>query len=201
MKLRTLWKKSWTDFFAESERELQGKRILEIGAGTTRRPSVTTLDNNPALATDIVHDLNELPWPIADSSFDAVYAFSVLEHVDAPLDVLCEIHRILSPGGRAIVLVPHFSSQSSYDDPTHRWHLSSRSFDYLVESTDLERTYGFYRKARYRFRRKHIGLEGFWDWMPFCSHAVNAFTSIWERYLCFVVRGAGVYVEIEKVDQ
>jgi SAM-dependent methyltransferase len=194
------WWRTWVDEFSAVEKTLSGKRILEIGAGRSRRNGVKTMDVNPVVSPDFLHDLNKIPWPISDKSFDAVYAFSVLEHVDAPLDVLCEIHRILAPGGVVCILVPHFSSHASYDDPTHRVHLSSRSFDYLIEGTELEKQYGFYRSARFQLRSRLVSLEGFWNWLPFLARLVNRWNVGWERYLSFVIRGSGIYIELTKND-
>jgi len=41
-----------------------------------------------------------------DEVFNAVNCSAVLEHVQNPLDLLCEIRRVLKPGGQAVVLVP-----------------------------------------------------------------------------------------------
>ncbi|MDR1846856.1 MAG: class I SAM-dependent methyltransferase [Bacteroidales bacterium] len=58
----------------------------------------------------------ESPWadlhfnieniPIANESYDIVMANHILEHVDNLSLALKEIHRILRPGGRAVLLVP-----------------------------------------------------------------------------------------------
>jgi ubiquinone/menaquinone biosynthesis C-methylase UbiE len=45
----------------------------------------------------VVDNLNQLQLP--DSSFDAVFAHTVLEHVAEPGRVLQEMHRVLKPGG------------------------------------------------------------------------------------------------------
>lgn len=45
--------------------------------------------------------------PFDDHSFDAVYSFGVIHHTDNPAQVVSEIHRILRPGGRAILSVYH----------------------------------------------------------------------------------------------
>jgi SAM-dependent methyltransferase len=51
----------------------------------------------------IHHDGESLPF--ADRSFDLVYSNGVLHHTPNTLAVVHEIHRVLRPGGRAIVMV------------------------------------------------------------------------------------------------
>ncbi|HZH91693.1 MAG TPA: class I SAM-dependent methyltransferase [Pyrinomonadaceae bacterium] len=46
--------------------------------------------------------------PYADASFDLVTALDVVEHLDDDLGGLCEMRRVLSPGGRALLFVPAF---------------------------------------------------------------------------------------------
>ncbi len=50
-------------------------------------------------------DIRELPFPAG--SFDVVYTMGTIEHIDEYPQSLREIHRVLRPGGRAIVGVPH----------------------------------------------------------------------------------------------
>lgn len=54
--------------------------------------------------------------PFADTSFDAVFAHAVLQHVKEPLRALAEMHRVLKPGGvlgvrdddrGSVVIAPH----------------------------------------------------------------------------------------------
>jgi SAM-dependent methyltransferase len=54
--------------------------------------------------------------PFEDNFFDAVSLLSVLEHVPDERALLGEIHRILKPGGTAIVLVPH-KGMFAFADP------------------------------------------------------------------------------------
>lgn len=66
----------------------------------------TSCDLDPK-GVDFKADLTCLPFPTA--SFDVVYASHVLEHIQDDRLALREIHRVLRPGGLAIVPVPIFT--------------------------------------------------------------------------------------------
>jgi SAM-dependent methyltransferase len=52
-----------------------------------------------------VADVRSLPF--REGSFDAVYSMGTIEHFRDPETALGEIHRVLRPGGRAVVGVPN----------------------------------------------------------------------------------------------
>jgi predicted SAM-dependent methyltransferase len=60
-------------------------RILNIGCGTNKVAGAIGLDVNPRPAADVIHDLDDLPYPFADNSFDEVIGRHVIEHVANPL--------------------------------------------------------------------------------------------------------------------
>ena len=74
-------------------------RILDIGCGNNKFPGSLGMDVNPRTAADVIHDLDELPYPFAADSFDEVIGRHVIEHVKEPLAVMCELHRITRAGG------------------------------------------------------------------------------------------------------
>ncbi|WP_175493150.1 methyltransferase domain-containing protein [Achromobacter sp. NFACC18-2] len=61
--------------------------------------------------------LPECLHDIPDNSVDVVVCFETLEHVERPVDLLKEFHRILSPGGRIISSVPNDWSDETGEDP------------------------------------------------------------------------------------
>lgn len=62
-----------------------------------------TADLDPALG-ELVLDVTALDLP--DASFDALLCSHVLEHVPDDAAAMRELHRILTPGGWALVMVP-----------------------------------------------------------------------------------------------
>jgi SAM-dependent methyltransferase len=116
--------------------KLEGKRILEIGAGigltvaVLRRrygaeaygiePEADDYRGTLAIARDLVEACG-LPRgavidgageqiPFESSCFDVVLSSNVLEHVADPPAVIAEIARVLKPGGYMQVIVPNYGS-------------------------------------------------------------------------------------------
>jgi 2-polyprenyl-3-methyl-5-hydroxy-6-metoxy-1,4-benzoquinol methylase len=85
--------------------------------------------------------LHEANYPAG--RFDAISMYHVLEHTDAPVEVLRECRRILKPSGELVVAVPNFDSlvfsivKSTWVGlqlPTHLQHFSPASLRTVVES-------------------------------------------------------------------
>ncbi len=82
------------------ENELEGVRRMFAAMEAAGEPPLG------ATATTVRGDLLSLPFP--DSSFDAVIAAEVLEHIPADELAMAEIARVLAPGGRLAVTVPRW---------------------------------------------------------------------------------------------
>lgn len=81
---------------------------IDIGCGTPEQkyPGCIGLDINPLNEPDIVHDCNE-PLPFADESVEFINSDNSLEHVLRPFELLCEMYRVLAPGGWVRLVVPN----------------------------------------------------------------------------------------------
>jgi SAM-dependent methyltransferase len=73
---------------------------------------------------------------LADGSFDVVLCTQVLEHCDDPFRGIREIHRILAPGGHAILSVPHV--WFFHPHPRDHWRFTQQGLARLCESAGLE---------------------------------------------------------------
>jgi SAM-dependent methyltransferase len=99
------------------------KRV-NLGAGEAREPGYISIDRQPLAEPDVLHDLNQFPYPFGDSSIDEVRAFHVIEHLDRPFDVMRELHRILKPGGPLHIKVPHFSRGFTHAEHAHGFDIT-----------------------------------------------------------------------------
>jgi SAM-dependent methyltransferase len=106
---------------------------LNLGSGGQPREGFVNVDLNPhAPGVDFVHDLDDHPWPFASESASEVVMEQCLEHLRDRNRAMKEIYRVLRPGGVARIIVPHFTWQLAYADPTHRHFFAYPTFFYYA---------------------------------------------------------------------
>lgn len=179
-------------------------RVLDIGCGVNKTPGAIGMDVNPRTAADIIHDLDDLPYPFADDEFDEVIGRHVIEHVQNPLAVMNELHRITRAGGIVKLLAPHWTNPDFATDLTHRNHLNSYSFRNL---TSERAVFDFYTDARFRQRVARVTTLNLWKYLGFeflinIDHrypGLRFFRKFWEQYLNAIARGKEIYFELEVV--
>jgi SAM-dependent methyltransferase len=171
-------------------------RVLDVGCGINKHPGSIGIDNNPASRADVLCDLDRTPYPFRAATFDQIRVIHVIEHVSNVISAMEEFHRLAKPGGRVLVVTPHYTDFSSFCDPTHRWHLNSFSFRYFGEDNA---GFGYYSPVRFREISVHVKLLALWRWLGFqlLVNSFPRFRRFWEHYLCFVVRGKVIEFEFE----
>ncbi len=175
-------------------------RTLDVGCGINKYPSAIGIDRNPATKADVLCDLDRIPYPFADNSFDQLRAIHVIEHVSDVIRSMEEFHRLVRHGGRVHIETPHYTDFSSFCDPTHRWHLNTFSFRYFGEN---HAGFGYYSRCKFREISLRVKLLAFWRWLGF-EFLVNRFPRyrrFWEHYLCYVVRGKAMEFEFEVIKE
>jgi SAM-dependent methyltransferase len=136
----------------EVAEHLRARTRLHLGSGLRYDPEAVNVDVVAAGKPDLLHDLNRRPWPLPDDRFESVVMWDVLEHLDDTLGVLEEVHRVCRPGAWVHIIVPHFSSNGAFTDPTHRRYFSALTFDYFTEGHPQS----FYTARRFRVERRRI---------------------------------------------
>jgi SAM-dependent methyltransferase len=180
-------------------------RKLNVGCGTDIRPGWVNLDSSREIpGVDVVHDLDGLPFPFPDGSFDYILAQDVLEHLADPVASLKELHRILDRGGRLAIRVPHFTSRNNYTDPTHRNRFAIEWFDFFVNDSQRRRERPYYFDFAFARRvQERITFE----WTPSTAlHPIlgwfvnlsRGFRVAYERTILSAVPAENIVVELEK---
>ena len=155
--------------FAEA---LPGRaRVLDAGAGEGQYASHFTRQRYVGVdlgvgdtawnyaGLDAVADLLALPF--ADDTFDAALNVVTLEHVKEPARVIEELQRVLRPGGRLLIVVPHEWEQ--HQTPHDYFRYTRYGMRYLLEragfgSIVIEPVGGYFRLIS---RRLLNGLQFF----------------------------------------
>lgn len=106
--------------------------MLDLGCGTNKVPKSLGVDIVHLKGVDIVWNLNAFPYPFESSSMKEIFLNDVLEHLDDPIKVLRECHRILEPNGRLNIRVVHWSHRYSYSDPQHQHFFSELVWEFFT---------------------------------------------------------------------
>lgn len=153
--------------------------ILHIGPGANKLMGAYGVDILQMPSVDLVHDLDRFPWPLESESYDLVFAQSVFEHLRDQVAAVKEIHRVLKPGGRFLVMVPYFRHLDAFNDPTHEHFYTSRSFDYFLAGD---------KNSLYEYTDCKFLKVGFWYGWPNRSSS-----SLLELFKGFLVRSPKLY--------
>lgn len=112
------------------------RKTYVLGSGQPRRTGrgIVNVDLKPWAGVDIVHDLEETPWPIPDGAAMHCNATHVAEHIRNFSGFMDECHRILSPGGSLFMEVPNArNADMAFADPTHVRFFTKHTFiNYLT---------------------------------------------------------------------
>jgi SAM-dependent methyltransferase len=153
--------------------------VLDVGCGSAKTAGAVGIDISQDTDADIVHDLDEFPYPLDGERFDHVVMQDVIEHLHEPFRVMEELHRVLRPGGRLQLRTPHFSSALAYGDPTHKHYFSALAIRSLAEPR-------FAHYATARFEILYVTID---FWLPFrllgIADLANRFPDEYEKYFAF----------------
>lgn len=120
---------------------------LNVGCGRNILQGWKNLDHVALEGVDIVADIDQCknsPIPLDDESVDEFLLSHVIEHLNNPLDLMQELHRIATPNAVALIRTPYGSSDDAFEDPTHFRQYFHGSFGYFSQP--------FYWRADYGYR-------------------------------------------------
>ena len=162
--------------------------ILDVGCGNNKTPGAWGIDLDPRSQADVICDLNHYPWPLAEGQFEEILCNHILEHLADVMHLMEEVHRVACPGALVKVMTPHYTSPSSYADPTHRYHFAAGVPDYLATRGEprFEKV-----SIRLRFSRLYrcLGIEVL----------ANHFLNLYEPFFAFLFPARDLYFTLRVI--
>lgn len=183
--------------------------VLDVGCGRHKISNAMGIDRCKFPEVDVVHDLDQYPWPFEDNAFDRVICRHSLAHLYSVEAAMEELYRLTKPAGIVEILTPHFSSDNAFTDITSRCFFGYRSMDYFCVNRPMKYKYGSCRFVlkevrisfldAYTFDGQHrrfnpfaiLGLE----WL------INRFPRSYEHFVSSILRANEVYYRLEVLKQ
>lgn len=131
---------------------------LDIGCGLNKKPGHLGIDKLALPSVDFQHDLNIFPYPFKSDFIEEVWMDQTLEHLNDPLKVMEELHRICQNGAPLTVGVPYFRSFYAVIDPTHRNFFSTYWFAYFDPAHPFNQRYR-YSAAKFKVKKIEFDRE------------------------------------------
>jgi hypothetical protein len=96
---------------------------LDLGCGPNPKEGFVGIDRIKFPGVKKVVNLGVKPLPYKAGSVDEVHASHFLEHLTATQRcfLMNDLYRVMKPGAKATIIVPHWASSRAYGDPTHQW--------------------------------------------------------------------------------
>jgi SAM-dependent methyltransferase len=144
----------------------------------------------------VIHDLDQVPYPLPSDSFDLILMQDVIEHLENIPAVMAEVHRVARHGALVRIRTPHFSSWYAYNDPTHRHALGV----FALDGFDAAKPNALYTTARFERVRRRILFPRLWR-MTGAAALANRFPARWEQLFAFVIRAENLEFELRAVKE
>lgn len=125
---------------------------LDIGCGGNKQEGWTGIDIRDMEGVDIVHDLEEYPWPLLDDIATQAIASHVVEHIKPwfSINFMDEVWRILLVNCVFAVSTPYPGSRGFWQDPTHCNGWNEATWQYFDPTYLL---YGIYEPKPWKIRK------------------------------------------------
>ncbi|MDA8261067.1 MAG: methyltransferase domain-containing protein [Betaproteobacteria bacterium] len=163
---------------------------LNLGCGNKGVAGYIGVDRFPGTAANVLCDLGR-SLPFRDNSVDAFLLDNVIEHLTDIPALMMEIARVGKRGAQVTIVTPHFTSLSSWRDPTHVHHLSYFSFDHF-EKPSVSHYVGNGLRVASRRLSFGGGVLGLIGRMLFALSP-----EAYEKKYCFMFRASTLHFQLE----
>lgn len=167
---------------------------LSIGCGRKIEEGFINLDIVELPGVDVVHDLNEYPYPFKDNTFNYILCDSVLEHLNDIIKPIEELHRISKDGAIIRIIVPLAPSVYAFADPTHKSFYTYHTFNYFGGNE-----FNYYSKVRFNILKRRIIFDLYLRPIEFLVNLCDFNKKLWNRFFYFLIPAMLLDVELEVI--
>lgn len=108
---------------------------LDLGCGKHKTNGYVGMDMFPFEGVDIVHNVEDFPFPLPDECVSVAIASNLVEHINPHncvfIRFMNEMWRIMKPGGEFLISAPYAFSPGDGQDPSHCNHITEVTWDYF----------------------------------------------------------------------
>jgi len=192
-------------FSYSGNKKSSDKIIIELGCGASKIPGAIGIDKFVFSGVNLVADIEKgLPF-LKTNSVDQIYSRHFLEHIQNFEYLMREIHRVLKPNGKHIVIIPHFSNPHYYSDYTHKRFFGIYSFDYFTtpEFQLRRKVPSFYVDFYFRIIKRELRFKSNLTWLnlfkkvfqKLINHS-SSFQEFYEENLVYLFPCQEIYFEM-----
>ena len=132
---------------------------LDLGCGFNRQKGFVGIDKRRVDGVDIVHDLEQVPYPLPNECCVTILASHIMEHLDPRrfIDIMDELWRLMKPHGQLLISTPYAGTPGFWQDPTHIHGYNEATWTYFDPSQPL---YQVYRPKPWKVERNAWHASG-----------------------------------------
>lgn len=133
--------------------------LLDIGCGENKHKGWIGMDIRKVKGVDIIHNVQDFPWPIPDNIVFQALCSHLWEHIEPKyrLQFMDELWRIMKPDGQLLLSTPYYQSVGACQDPTHYTCPTEGTFTYFDPNYPL---YGIYKPKPWKLVRNDYNWNG-----------------------------------------
>jgi len=118
---------------------------LNLGCGRDYREGWDNWDASPEVRAEARVDIGHDRFPAEDNTYDEIYCAGVFEQINGNQELVMamnECHRVLKPGGKMTVRVPHAGYKIAKRDPFTRRFFTPGTFEYFQKGAKRYELFG-----------------------------------------------------------
>lgn len=176
---------------------------LNLGCWNDIKKWYINIDKIKLPGVDILHDIEDFPYPFNNDIFEEIYCAMVLEHTINLTGIMEEFIRIAKKWCQIKIIVPYFTCTNFWADPTHVRLFNSNSFSWFHGNSFLKKDNIVLKKYKIHFfsnNNNNFMQSKRYSILP--DFIINLCPKIYERFFCYIFPSSEIHflLEIQKKD-